>query len=96
MQNENIQKFVNSNEFIDIINHVRADDKIQFNKEDSWANFPLHSVEIFTNSTELLQKLEYFYNHDFKDLVYAKDLPNIKELIKTIENISKILKENNL
>lgn len=96
MQNEEIQTFINSEEFIDIINHVRIDDKLQFNKEDSWANVPLYNVEIFTNTNETLLKLEHFYNNDFKDLVYAKDLPKMNEIIKTIEKISKILKENNL
>ena len=96
MKNVDIQVFVSSPEFIEIINHVRSDDKIQFNKEDSWANISLYSVEIFTNTNETLLKLEHFYNNDFKDLVYAKDLPKMNEIIKTIEKISKILKENNL
>jgi len=95
MKEENIQNFINSTEFEEMIGNVRDDDLKQFNKD--WATIPLSSTEIFMNTSMVLVKLEEFYNTTFRDLVYTEELPSLNNEIKvSIENLAKILKEKKL
>lgn len=89
-QNQDIQNFITSNDFITMMKDVRSDDNIQFN--DTWSNIKYSQIPIF-NNPDILLKIENYYQNDFKDLVYAKTLPDIKAIIKTIETLSNHLME---
>jgi len=77
MNEAEIYLFLNSNEFVDMIQKVRVDDQNQFN-QNNWANIPLHTTKIFTDTSTVLDQLSSFYTNDFKDLVYAQTLAKDK------------------
>jgi hypothetical protein len=95
MNEPEIDLFLNSLDFVDMIKKVRLDDQSQFNQND-WANIPLHTTEIFTNTNSVLDQLSNFYMNDFKNLVYAKILPSIEELKIKIKLLSDILANEKL
>lgn len=96
MQEEKIQLFLHSNEFEEMIRKVREDDLKQFNK-NNWATVSLSSTKIFTNTSQVINKLKDFYKSNFRDLVYTNDLPIIDKDIKgSIELLSIVLQEKNL
>jgi len=95
MQEEEIQNFLHSDEFEDMINKVRIDDQAQFDKND-WAIILLSSTNIFTNTVDILDHLEHYYNNNFKDLVYEDTLPLMDNIKMEIEKLAEILKEKNL
>ncbi len=90
MEEPEIELFLNSSEFVDMIQKVRVDDKNQFN-QNNWANIPLYTTKIFTDTNTILDKLNSFYTNDFKDLVYAKTLPQMNEIKIKIEVLAHIL-----
>lgn len=95
LQQEEIKEFLNSSRFVEMMNLVRVDDRAQFTVSD-WSTIPLHTTKIFTNTKETLTQLESFYTNDFKDLVFAQTLPEMKSIIVKIEIISTILKNTGL
>ena len=95
MNEKDIDNFVYSKEFVDMIQSVRSDDKIQFNVKE-WSIIKLHKTPIFTDTKDILQKLDNFYKTDFSELVYVKTLPSIKDIIAKVEILSTILKDKNL
>jgi len=95
MNEPEIDLFLNSNEFVDMIQKVRVDDQNQFN-QNNWANIPLHTTKIFTDTSAVLDQLSSFYTNDFKDLVYAQTLPKINDIKIKIEALAHILTSNKL
>ena len=90
MNEVDIDLFLNSDEFVDMMKKVRVDDKKQFNKND-WATVTLNSTKIFTDTSVVLDELGNFYANNFKDLVYAQTLPNIDEIKIKIKTLADIL-----
>jgi len=95
MNEAEIDLFLNSSEFVDMIQKVRVDDQNQFN-QNNWANIPLHTTKIFTDTKAVLDQLSSFYTNDFKDLVYAQTLPKINDIKIKIEALAHILTSNKL
>ena len=95
MNEAEIDLFLNSSEFVDMIQKVRVDDQNQFN-QNNWANIPLHTTKIFTDTSVVLDQLSSFYTNDFKDLVYAQTLPQINDIRIRIEALARILTANKL
>lgn len=92
---DDVSEFLHSDDFVDMIQKVRADDKNQFN-DTNWATIHLHSTNIFTNTQKILNELKNFYRTDFNELVYAQTLPEMNDIIVKIEIIGKILADKNL
>lgn len=95
MQEEEIKTFIESDEFIDMIEKVRIDDKEQFNS-NVWAHISLHSTKIFAETQIVLNELKPFYENDFKSLVYSEDIPSIESIQIEINTLSKILKSKKI
>ncbi len=96
LMNENdIDLFLKSDEFADMIQKVRVDDQKQFN-QNNWSTIPLYSTSIFTDTVTILDELEFFYNNDFKDLVYAQTLPSMNNIKNSISLLGKILSNKKL
>ncbi len=95
MQEKEIKDFIGLSDFEDMINKVRIDDKVQFNKND-WASVLLSKTEIFINSSEVLDNLNFYYNNNFKDLVYEETLPSMDNIKSEIKKLSIILTNKNL
>ena len=90
-----IDSFLHSNNFIDMIQKVRVDDQNQFNR-NNWAIVPLHTTKIFTDTASVLNGLNNFYSSNFRDLVYAQTLPDINEIKVTIEVLAEVLTRKDL
>jgi hypothetical protein len=95
MNEKEIDLFLNSNEFVDMIEKVRVDDQNQFN-QNNWATIPLYTTKIFTDTSVILDQLSSFYTNNFKDLVYAQTLPQINDIKSKIEVLARILTINKL
>ena len=95
MNEQEVDLFLNSPEFIDMIQKVRVDDQNQFN-QNNWASVPLYTTKIFTDTSAVLEKLNSFYTKDFKDLVYAQTLPQMSDIKIKIEDLASILTRNKL
>ena len=95
MNEPEINGFINSNEFVDMIGKVRVDDQNQFSDSD-WSSVDLHSTKIFTDTNAILTELSNFYSNNFSELVYAQKMPSIDEIIVKIEKLSKILHNKKL
>jgi len=95
MNEKEIDLFLKSDAFVDMIDKVRIDDQNQF-KDSDWSNVALHSTDIFLNAQTILLELTNFYMSNFNELVYAQTLPSMDEIVVKIEKLSKILQENRL
>jgi len=95
MNEPEIDSFLHSNDFVDMIQKVRVDDQNQFN-QNNWATVSLHSTKIFTDTSVVLDQLSSFYTSDFKDLVYSHTLPYIDNIKTKIEALSRVLIKNKL
>jgi len=95
MNEQEIERFLYSDEFVDMMKSVRDDDKNQFQAND-WSTIKLYSTQIFTDTQHIMQKLDNFYKTVFSELVYAKTLPSIEDIIDKVEFLGGILKDRNL
>jgi len=95
MKEPEIEQFLNSSDFVDMMQKVRIDDQNQFN-QNNWANISLYTTKIFTDTSTVLDQLNHFYTNDFKDLVYSQTLPQMNDIKTEIEALSLILTTNKL
>ena len=95
MNEPEIDSFLHSDDFVDMIKKVRVDDQNQFN-QNNWATVPLHTTNIFTDTATILEELNSFYSSNFKDLVYAQTLPSMDEIRIKIEVLGEVLTTKNL
>ena len=94
MQEEEIIQFLNSDNFITMIQSVRLDDSRQFHSE--WAMIPLHTTAIFYDTSLVLGKVKSYYRNNFADLVYGDSLVNMQKIEIEIKRISDRLREEEL
>jgi len=90
MNEPEIDSFLYSNDFVDMIQKVRVDDQNQFN-QNNWATVSLYTTKIFTDTAAILDELNNFYSSNFRDLVYAQTLPSIDEIRIKIEVLAEVL-----
>jgi len=95
MKEKNIDRFIHSQEFEDMILSVRNDDKIQF-KATKWSTIKLYKTQIFSDTKNILQKLDNFYKTNFSELVYVNSLPSIEDIIAKVEILGIVLKEKKI
>jgi len=95
MKEDNIVRFLNSQDFIHMLKKVKANDKIQFNN-DRWTKQKFSTNEIFVNTEVVLKQLEKFYIEHFSELVYGLELPSTKLIQSELEKIQEILVVKNL
>lgn len=95
MKEKDINDFIESSDFEEMIKKVRIDDQVQFNKND-WALVLLSQTEIFLESSKVLDNLDFYYNNNFKDLVYEETLPSMDKIKLEIKKLSIILTNKNL
>ena len=81
MQEDEIQVFLGSSDFIEIMHNVRKDDIEQFQGE--WSYKPLSEALIFSEIDMCFQGIEFYYQTEFRDFVYDNSIPALGE-IKTI------------
>jgi len=87
-------QFLNSDDFVTMVQSVRLDDSRQFHSE--WAMIPLYTTAIFCDTSVVLSKVESYYSSNFADLVYGDSLVNMEKIEIEIERISDRLREEEL
>jgi predicted nucleotidyltransferase component of viral defense system len=91
LQEESIQEFLLSEDFIKIMHDVRNDDIEQFQGE--WAQKPLAEALIFSDTQKCIDAVYLYYQDTFRDLVYSKDVPSLFLIMSSIENVYTIIKK---
>jgi hypothetical protein len=94
MQEEEIIQFLNSDDFVTMVQSVRVDDGRQFHSE--WAMIPLSATAIFHDTAMVLGKIEEYYSSNFVDLVYGDSLVSMEKIEVEIGSISDRLREEEL
>ena len=94
MQEEEIIQFLNSDDFVTMVQSVRVDDGRQFHSE--WAIIPLYTTAIFFDTSVVLGKLELYYKSNFADLVYGNSLIDMEKIEVEIGSIADRLREEEL
>jgi len=94
MQEEEIIRFLNSDNFVTMIQSVRLDDSRQFHSE--WAMISLYTTAIFCDTSLILGKIESYYSNNFADLVYGDSFVNMEKIEIEIERISDRLRKEGL
>ncbi len=95
MRQQEIQDFIESETFPQMIARVREDDQRQFDTS-MWTQIKLSETPIFQNTTMILEKLSHHYATQFKDLVYTEVLPSIKNIEVDIQKIAFIISKRKL
>ena len=90
MQEQEIQTFLVSDEFADMIQNVREDDIDQF--QGTWNTQALHKALIFSNTQECINEVRAYYASTFSDLVYGS-IPNISDVQTEVEKVAMVLKD---
>lgn len=95
LRQQEIQDFIESETFPQMIARVREDDQRQFDTS-MWTQIKLSETQIFQNTTMILEKLSHHYATQFKDLVYTEVLPSIKNIEVDIQKIAFIISKQKL
>ena len=95
MRQQEIQDFIESETFPQMIARVREDDQRQFDTS-IWTQIKLSETPILQNTTMILEKLSHHYATQFKDLVYTEVLPSIKNIEVDIQKIAFIISKQKL
>lgn len=91
MQEQEIQMFVSSDEFVEMVQNVREDDIEQF--QGAWNTQALYKALIFSNTEECMNEVKGYYSSTFSDLVYGSDIPELNKVQVELTKISKILQD---
>lgn len=85
-KDEDIRKFVCSEEFDRMLLIVANDDKLSFKTNNKWLeNHPKNALA-FADIDNVWEELKGTYNNDFKSMVYG-ELPDGVEIVKTMKEI---------
>jgi predicted nucleotidyltransferase component of viral defense system len=93
MQEEEIQTFLNSSAFVDMIHNVREDDIEQF--QGTWNTQALHKAFIFSDTQACMNGVGGYYTSTFSDLVYGS-IPDILDVQTEVEKVAIVLKNKSL
>ena len=93
MQEDEIQAFLGSDNFVEMMHDVRKDDIEQFQGE--WGKKTLSKALIFSNTAECINEVKGYYSLTFSDLVYG-DIPVTDKLTVEIQKISLQLELQNI
>jgi len=91
-KDEDIQQFIESSGFDDMLLKVGNDDMISYKNNNDWIPEHPSTAIIFDKPQETWAQLSTAYNGDFKDLVTG-ELPAEGELIKTLKQVADRLKK---
>ena len=83
LQRPEIQTFLDSNAFDDMMNIVKNDDSDNKQFNEDWATKHILDAPIFKETSESISRLEPYYRQTFKSLVYG-ELPDIQDIEKSI------------
>lgn len=83
LQQQELRDFLVSSDFNEMIAIVKEDDTDNKQFNDDWAAKPLAEAPIFDDPSEIISRLDTYYHHTFKSLVYG-DLPDIQDVEKSI------------
>ena len=87
MQEEGIRAFLDSEDFSEMMQDVRHDDIEQF--QESWSQKPLSEAVIFSDTQRCIEGIGSYYQGTFRDLVYAKKIPDIDLILDEVRGIAK-------
>lgn len=85
-----LQKFFQSNEFNKMLIKVANDDVLSFKNNNYWLEIHPAKSMMFAKTDTLWNELRKIYNNDFRSLVYGH-FPNENDILKTLQNIAKRL-----
>jgi hypothetical protein len=87
LQDDTLNTFFHSDEFEIMLLRVANDDIVSFKNNNEWlANHPSTAI-IFSETADTWNKIKDVYTGNFSELVFGV-LPDEKELLKTLTNIS--------
>lgn len=90
--NEDFTDFLASSYFEEMLLKVANDDAVSYKTKNKWLeNHPAEAL-IFSDLVEIWEDLRKVYENEFNNLVYG-DLPDHKELFKTLKHIKDRLQE---
>lgn len=92
LKDKEINNFFNSEEFDRMLQKVGNDDIFSFKNNIEWLKDHPVSAVIFNQPKNIWKQLKNTYNNSFKELVYG-EFPTEKDILVTLEIISKRLKE---
>jgi predicted nucleotidyltransferase component of viral defense system len=92
LKDREIQQFLESTEFDDMLIKVGKDDMIGYKNNNDWISEHPSTAILFDNPQETWKQLSSAYKGNFKDLVIGK-LPSEGELIETLIQVALHLKE---
>ncbi len=87
LQNDEVKSFLNSAEFDLMLNIVGKDDLLSFKNNNDWLSKHPKEAIIFSDIAATWNKINSTFNTTFKGMVLG-DLPEEKELIKTLKLVS--------
>ncbi len=87
LKNDNLNNFFFSNEFENMLIQVANDDIISFKNNNKWLSNHPSSAIIFSDRTNVWDKIKNTYTNSFSELVFGK-LPSESDIFKTIETIA--------
>lgn len=94
LNNQDIQDFLKSSEFFEMINTVKNDDKKNHEFDGEWLEKPLADNILFQDSAETWNKLKNTYDTNFKPLVYINGrFSQTNAIITAFTRIGNKLKE---
>lgn len=94
MQDSEIETFIKSKALEEMVKSVRYDDQNQFSA--SWSKIKISETDIFSDTLQVINRLERYYEDTFSQLVYSKYLPSLEEIKQSIEIVANVLKEKKL
>jgi hypothetical protein len=94
LKNNEVKSFLNSSDFDLMLNIVGKDDLLSFKNNNDWLSIHPKEAIMFSDIEATWNKINGAYNTTFKGMVLG-DLPEEKELIKTLKLVSNRLNEVN-
>ena len=83
LQKAQLQDFLQSPAFEEMMTIVKSDDTDNKQFNDDWSSKPLTEAPIYNDTIALIDRLEPYYYGDFKKMVYG-ELPSIEDVKESI------------
>jgi hypothetical protein len=92
IKEKEIEKYFESEEFIEMLLNVAEDDISSFKNNNQWLNNHPSSSRIFSDTETIWSQIKEAYTNDFRDLVNG-EFPNENEILKTLMRVRDRIKD---
>ncbi|HBH23215.1 MAG TPA: hypothetical protein DDY13_07305 [Cytophagales bacterium] len=91
LRDKNIQAFLNSDEFVEMLNKVGNDDVEGYINNNDWLIHHPFKAIVFSKPKEVWSELQKSYSIDFKPLVFG-EFPESSKILGSLESLSSRIK----